>query len=561
MESDCKILIYLFGTNMANQFYKYNVPYNGLHQDTVYSAGTNKPMSSRNEYMAMGGVGDFSDVDIRELPTNKLTTTSSQPQSNPYQLALEKAIKAYEPSDTYRQTLVDLDALDTGYKQADLNLRNNALNPVAMPILRGQQAIAKEQYDISRDTLEKKLARQQLERQMAIDSAKLGLEIYKPVEVGIGGSLLQRNPETNRFDTVGQGQSYSDKLSTSTVFDLIKKYPDAGISINDDPSTAQYKASQSQSFVNDQTATSTVVNPLTGEVTFYNKKAGYNTSAVPQSAPSVPTNFGRNPQVSYSSSDFVLGPDGRTVFYQGRGIDLPEFKQLTGQSNKPDNQVDFSMVQGIQNSSAGASKKNSAGGNLSGLRTLPTDPSKVATIQTSKAVGDAIGDVLKTGARQTSAYNTLLTNSQLLLDTMKKHGINASQYPDVNRISNALKAKGVDAGVVAAYKNSINTVRAEYMQFLIRNGNTTDAAKEEANRALPENLSPSQLQNVLNVIQKEGFNSIQSQQNTIGILQNYTQQLPFGNSQGQVPQVNFLQGNQGAPTPKVDLSKLNFKIK
>lgn len=549
----------------TNQFYKYNQEYNGYHPDTVYSSSTNNPIKNVDEYKALGGNGSFSDVDVRDLPSNNLTTpyqnninnqASSMrsdisagfdqsinkingmrndldgSQKSMYQSALEAAMNAYKPTAEYTDTLRDISDLKRGYQQSDLNLRDNSQNPVPMNILRGQQAIAQEQYNLRAETLQDKLSRLQTERQFGIDAAKLGLSAYSPQEVGVGGSLLQRN-STGTYDTVGQGQSYADKIAYQSTNSVLNGSPDAAyqwdpnLSAQENLEAARYAASQSQSFANKQQSYGASRNPLTGELNLYNTKQGYDPGAV--TAPT--TNLGSGALPFYKSSDV----NDKQV-YNSAGIPISYEQYIAQGGNGKFTDVE---VRGAapKKSTLGSSRGSGTSGGYS------TDPTKVVALETAKGVGSAIAESLAIGAKQATAYNTLVKNSQLLQQTMAKYKINESQYPDLNALNNAFKARGADAGVIASYKNSLNTLRAEYQQFLSRNGTPTDQAKKEANESLPANLTPAQLARVLEVIKQEGFNSIQSQQDTIGMLQNYGNTIPLGKANSSTPAPNLLQGS------------------
>lgn len=113
------------------------------------------------------------------------------------------------------------------------------------------------------------------------------------------------------------------------------------------------------------------------------------------------------------------------------------------------------------------------------------------------------------------AFNTANDTLNGLIQYMKDNNINPSQYPDFNSLSNAVKAKVLDPGVVAGYQARVATLQSEYAQVVSRGGQVTDAARSHADQLIPNNLDPAQLQKVYDSLQYDGTNVIKDAQQQI----------------------------------------------
>lgn len=128
----------------------------------------------------------------------------------------------------------------------------------------------------------------------------------------------------------------------------------------------------------------------------------------------------------------------------------------------------------------------------------------------------AITDLNGRLANSQSALPTIVANGKLILDGMNKAGINQASVPIINQMNQALKNKtGVSTGDIAAFNNSLTTLRNEYARLLMGKGQTTDKATGDADAAVPNDISPSQLAIVLDRIVSEGQNVITGLQGEI----------------------------------------------
>lgn len=106
------------------------------------------------------------------------------------------------------------------------------------------------------------------------------------------------------------------------------------------------------------------------------------------------------------------------------------------------------------------------------------------------------------------AYETATANLNTLLGFMSTNGINQSDVPIINQITNKAKAGGLDPGSVAAFNASLEGLRSEYAQVLSRGGQVSDTSRANAEKLIPSDISPAQLQVVLGQLSKEGTNAI-----------------------------------------------------
>lgn len=434
---------------------------------------------------------------------------------------------SFAPSQEQLDTQNQYNNLLTSRDMGIVNLRNQ---PVPMDIITGGSQNILENAGVQADALGRKLDYLEQQRQFRNQAAQANLNFgeylknfYKPQEVSPGSQLV--DPQTGRVIVGSNVPVGAQKMEMDTVLNLAQSYPDAGILPSDTLAVAQAKASQSNSFQIKNTTIGAIANPLTGAVSFYNKKGPYDTSG----------------------SGFTKAPNSPQVYYNGTPIDLPTYKRLTGQTNVPDNKVDFSAVQ---------TQLSSTPSPLGGVNgTLPTNPADVYNLDVAKGMAGANANITNQVSQQVSAYNTLMQNGQLLLQSMAGNGINLSQFPDRNALDNFIKSHNGDAGIMAAYDNTLNTLRNEYSTLLAaKNGTTTDKVRGEVDRVLPANLAPSQLAQVLERIRQEGLNNISSQLGVLGDLRSNVTNIPFNSGQAApAPAFNLNGGSSGGSASAANL--------
>lgn len=106
------------------------------------------------------------------------------------------------------------------------------------------------------------------------------------------------------------------------------------------------------------------------------------------------------------------------------------------------------------------------------------------------------------------SVNTADDNLQIVMEGANK--VNKNDSPLINEWSNMVKAKAIGSGDLNAYQTAIQTVRSEYATILSRGGVTTDSMRKEAMTLIPDNITKSQLQQVVDVIKREGENVVRN---------------------------------------------------
>jgi len=133
------------------------------------------------------------------------------------------------------------------------------------------------------------------------------------------------------------------------------------------------------------------------------------------------------------------------------------------------------------------------------------------------------------------ALNTANDTLDSLQTWMQQNNINPSQFPDYNRFSNFLKAKGLDPGTAGGYNAQLATLRAEYSQVLAKGGVRSIETDREAAKLIPDGLSPAALSKVADRIKVDAGNVIRDSQAQVAKI---TGQLN-----------GALQGQQSTPPP------------
>lgn len=196
----------------------------------------------------------------------------------------------------------------------------------------------------------------------------------------------------------------------------------------------------------------------------------------------------------------------------------------TGSPFDPTNTVDQIVQEYMQNPDAISSRYSSNPSYMAPIIARANDiseqqtgqPFNAATVSANNTANSAALTNLttQTNASQT-ALSTVQQNGQLLLQGLQTSGLNTSQIPMINSLTQAVDALGADPGDVATFKNSLTTLQSEYSKLLAGQGSTTEGGASRAGEALPSNISISDMAKVLDRIVSEGQNTITSQASQI----------------------------------------------
>lgn len=150
--------------------------------------------------------------------------------------------------------------------------------------------------------------------------------------------------------------------------------------------------------------------------------------------------------------------------------------------------------------------------------TLQKDPGyNFVTQKASVTAGTtSLTDATKYATTVQRSFNTANDNLKNIISYMNTAGINtASNIPVINDLQNKLKAGVTDAGTIAGFQSALSGLRAEYAQVLARGGEVTDNARNSAASLIPDNISPTQLQQVADRLNAEGTNAIKEANDTV----------------------------------------------
>lgn len=118
------------------------------------------------------------------------------------------------------------------------------------------------------------------------------------------------------------------------------------------------------------------------------------------------------------------------------------------------------------------------------------------------------------------SFNTANENLATITQFMQTAKVNtASNVPIINSLNNAVKAQLTDPGTIAGFKAALTGLRQEYSQVLARGGQRSDATDAQAASLIPDNLTPTQLQQVAARLNAEGTNAINSAQKQVQSIQ------------------------------------------
>lgn len=138
---------------------------------------------------------------------------------------------------------------------------------------------------------------------------------------------------------------------------------------------------------------------------------------------------------------------------------------------------------------------------------------------TNKVVLKSLSESLANQQKQLDSTTKSLSNAengfQQVINAFNGK-VNVSQYPTVNQAFNAAQAQ-LDPATIAAYKAGLQEVANEYSQVFARgsaNG-VTDTVRKSAADIINGNLSPMQLQQILNELQQQGNIVLQGGKNQV----------------------------------------------
>lgn len=202
------------------------------------------------------------------------------------------------------------------------------------------------------------------------------------------------------------------------------------------------------------------------------------------------------------------------------GANIPSYDtNFTPQENQ---QIASQLVSGSPAYQAGFSSTYTTPGggtgifsklNMNGFQ-KNADGSYTLVPAAAAALGAANAQTVQDKMSQLSTINSAIEASgktvQTMTNFMNQYGLNQSDIPIVNQIANSTNAQLPKAGALAALKVDLNTLRSDYSQFLIGRGGSVAGTNVEAQNAIPDNISPAQLQLVYSQMKQGGQNTADS---------------------------------------------------
>jgi hypothetical protein len=110
------------------------------------------------------------------------------------------------------------------------------------------------------------------------------------------------------------------------------------------------------------------------------------------------------------------------------------------------------------------------------------------------------------------------SNFELLLNIAKQGGVNDTTVPILNTIQRNVQRGAVSSEAVTTFNSVIQSVRSQYAAIL-GGGTPTDASRAEAASQIPNDISISALQSIMEALNQEANNRVASYQQQINLLQ------------------------------------------
>lgn len=156
---------------------------------------------------------------------------------------------------------------------------------------------------------------------------------------------------------------------------------------------------------------------------------------------------------------------------------------------------------GLGSTGQAAAKRDAIQNRAAELNSSGSIASNKATLT---ALTSTLAENTKYQSTMTRSVDIVDQNLQLLQDAASK--VNKYNSPLLNEWTNLAKTKVIGDADVNAYQSAIQTVRSEYATILARGQGQTDSTRAEAAKLIPDNITKTQLQQVLNVLKSEGAN-------------------------------------------------------
>lgn len=210
----------------------------------------------------------------------------------------------------------------------------------------------------------------------------------------------------------------------------------------------------------------------------------------------------------------------------------PELNQQIAQelvANSPAYKAQFQSTYATPGGGTGIYSKLDVG---SGGFQQNSDGSYTLVPAAAAALGSANANVVQTQLGNLSNINSAINASTKTLATtqqfMNQYGLNQSGVSILSQIQNSTNKQLDKAGAIAGLNADLNGLRADYAQYLTGRNGSVAGTNDEANAAIPDTISPSQLATVVGQMQTVG-------QNTADALSTQVNQALSGITNNSVP--------------------------
>lgn len=177
-------------------------------------------------------------------------------------------------------------------------------------------------------------------------------------------------------------------------------------------------------------------------------------------------------------------------------------------SNSPAYRSQFQSTYATPGGGTGIYNKLDVG---SGAFTQNQDGSYTLVPAAAAALGSANANVVSTQLTNLSNINSAVDASTKTLNTtqqfMNQYGLNQSGVSILSQIQNSTNKQLDKAGAVAGLNADLNALRADYAQYLVGRGGSVAGTNDEAQQAIPDTISPAQLQTLVTQMQTDGQNA------------------------------------------------------
>lgn len=180
-------------------------------------------------------------------------------------------------------------------------------------------------------------------------------------------------------------------------------------------------------------------------------------------------------------------------------------------SNSPAYRSQFQQQYATPGGGTGIYNKLDVG---SGAFSQNQDGSYTLVPAAAAALGSANASVVQNQLSNLSNINSAVDASTKTLQTttqfMNQYGLNQSGVSILSQIQNSTNKNLDKAGAVAGLNADLNALRADYAQYLVGRGGSVAGTNDEANKAIPDTISPAQLQTLVQQMQQDGQNAAEA---------------------------------------------------